>query len=303
MNTRHDPSRSPRAPRGNTLNCKSWQTEAPFRMLQNNLDPDVAEDPAVAGGLRRHRPRRPRLGELRQDSGNAQAPGRRPDPAGAVGQAGRRVPHPPRRAARADRQLQPGAALGHVGALQRTRPQGLDDVRPDDGRLVDLHWLAGHRARHLRDLRRDGPPALQRQSEGQMDPHRGPGRHGRRAAAGGHAGRRLLPDHRMPAKAASISACAPAMSTNRRATLDDALARIAKYTAAGEAKSIALLGNAAEILPELVKRGVRPDCVTDQTSRPRPAARLPADRLDGGGMARRTARPTRRRYAMRRRNR
>ena len=47
--------------------------------------------------------------------------------------------------------------------------------------------------------------------------------------------------------------------------LDDALARIAK-TAAGEAKSIALLGNAAEILPELVKRGVRPDCVTDQTS-------------------------------------
>jgi urocanate hydratase len=48
--------------------------------------------------------------------------------------------------------------------------------------------------------------------------------------------------------------------------LDDALARIEKYTQAGEAKSIALLGNAAEILPELVKRGVRPDAVTDQTS-------------------------------------
>ena len=48
--------------------------------------------------------------------------------------------------------------------------------------------------------------------------------------------------------------------------LDDALARIEKYTKAGEAKSIALLGNAAEILPELVRRGVRPDCVTDQTS-------------------------------------
>ena len=48
--------------------------------------------------------------------------------------------------------------------------------------------------------------------------------------------------------------------------LDDALARIAKYTAAGEAKSIALLGNAAEILPELVRRGVRPDAVTDQTA-------------------------------------
>jgi urocanate hydratase len=48
--------------------------------------------------------------------------------------------------------------------------------------------------------------------------------------------------------------------------LDDALARIEKYTQAGQAKSIALLGNAAEILPELVRRGVRPDAVTDQTS-------------------------------------
>jgi len=42
---RHDPTRVIRAPRGTELNCKSWLTEAPFRMLQNNLDPDVAEDP------------------------------------------------------------------------------------------------------------------------------------------------------------------------------------------------------------------------------------------------------------------
>jgi len=48
--------------------------------------------------------------------------------------------------------------------------------------------------------------------------------------------------------------------------LDDALARIRKYTAEGKAISIGLLGNAARILPELVKRGVRPDLVTDQTS-------------------------------------
>jgi urocanate hydratase len=49
-------------------------------------------------------------------------------------------------------------------------------------------------------------------------------------------------------------------------SLDDALARIRRYTAERKAVSIALLGNAAEILPELVKRGVRPDLVTDQTS-------------------------------------
>jgi urocanate hydratase len=48
--------------------------------------------------------------------------------------------------------------------------------------------------------------------------------------------------------------------------LDDALARIEKYTKEGKAVSIALHGNAAEILPELVRRGVRPDMVTDQTS-------------------------------------
>jgi urocanate hydratase len=48
--------------------------------------------------------------------------------------------------------------------------------------------------------------------------------------------------------------------------LDDALARIKKYTDLGEAKSIGLLGNAADFLPELVRRGVVPDMVTDQTS-------------------------------------
>ena len=49
-------------------------------------------------------------------------------------------------------------------------------------------------------------------------------------------------------------------------TLDQALAMIAEWTAAGEAKSVGLLGNAAEIFPELLRRGVRPNIVTDQTS-------------------------------------
>lgn len=54
--TRHDPSRSIRAPRGSELNCKSWLTEAPYRMLQNNLDAEVAERPedlVVYGGIGR----------------------------------------------------------------------------------------------------------------------------------------------------------------------------------------------------------------------------------------------------------
>ena len=46
--------RTIKAPTGTNLNCKSWQTEAPFRMIQNNLDPDVAEKPdelVVYGGI------------------------------------------------------------------------------------------------------------------------------------------------------------------------------------------------------------------------------------------------------------
>src|SRR5579872_699121 len=53
---RMDPSRHIRAPRGSKIACKSWLTEAPYRMIQNNLDPEVAENPAalvVYGGIGR----------------------------------------------------------------------------------------------------------------------------------------------------------------------------------------------------------------------------------------------------------
>src|SRR5215217_8980829 len=54
--TRIDNARAIRAPRGDELSAKSWQTEAPLRMLMNNLDPDVAERPGelvVYGGIGR----------------------------------------------------------------------------------------------------------------------------------------------------------------------------------------------------------------------------------------------------------
>src|SRR5512142_2317856 len=54
--TRIDTTRTIRAPRGTTLNCKSWLTEAAFRMIQHNLDPEVAEKPSelvVYGGIGR----------------------------------------------------------------------------------------------------------------------------------------------------------------------------------------------------------------------------------------------------------
>ena len=55
-NSRIDNSRNIKAPRGSKLNAKSWLTEAPLRMLMNNLDPEVAENPqelVVYGGIGR----------------------------------------------------------------------------------------------------------------------------------------------------------------------------------------------------------------------------------------------------------
>ena len=163
---RRDNSRHIRARRGSEIKAKHWTTEAAVRMLMNNLDDEVAEDPqslVVYGGIGRAARN---WALLRQDRRDARAARGRPDPARPVGQAGRRVPHPQGCAARAHRQLQPRAQMGELGGVQRARSQGADDVRPDDGRQLDLHRHAGHRPRHLRDLRRDGPPALWRRPRG-----------------------------------------------------------------------------------------------------------------------------------------
>ena len=235
-------------------------------MLMNNLDPDVAERPGelvVYGGIGRAA----RDWQcLRPDRRDAPAAGGRRDAAGPVGQAGRRVPHPRRRAARADRQLEPRAALGDLGPFQRARSQGPDDVRPDDRRLVDLHRLAGHRAGHLRDLRRDGPPALRRRSLRQVDPDRRPGRHGRRAAARRHHGRRLDAGRRVPAvahrDAPAHRLCRRRGRRPRRGAGDHRARRRKERRPSPSGCS----ATRPRSLPELVRRGVRPDVVTDQTS-------------------------------------
>ena len=187
-------------PAARDVSAKSWLTEAPLRMLMNNLDPEVAEKPGelvVYGGIGRAARDWESFDRIVASLRRLEAD---ETLLRAVRQAGRRLPHPRRRAARADRQFQPRAALGDAGSFQRARSQGPDDVRPDDGRLVDLHRHPGHRAGHLRDLRRGRPAALRRQPRGQVDPDRRPRRHGRRAAAGRDHGRRLDARGRMPAE-------------------------------------------------------------------------------------------------------
>ena len=67
MSKQNEPTikvRTIKAPTGSTLQAKSWQTEAPLRMLMNNLDPEVAERPRKPCGLRWHREGGQKLGVL-----------------------------------------------------------------------------------------------------------------------------------------------------------------------------------------------------------------------------------------------
>lgn len=265
MNTRHDPSRSPRAPRGNTLNCKSWQTEAPFRMLQNNLDAEVAEDPAslvVYGGI----------GRAARDWESY------------------------------DRILETLKRLDDDQTLlvQSGKPVGVFPTHPDAPRVLIAnsnlvpHWANWE---HFNALDKKGLMMYGQMTAGSWiyigsqgivqgtyetfvemgRQHYGGSLAGKwilTAGLGGMGGAQPLAASLAGASSLTIECRQSSIDFRLRtryvdeqaADIDDALARIARYTAAGEARSIALLGNAAEILPELVRRGVRPDCVTDQTS-------------------------------------
>jgi len=133
-------------------------TEAPLRMLMNNLDPEVAEKPWRARASMSARPRRRELGLVRQYRAACAISTRR-DPCCAVGQAGGRVPHScdAPRVVIANSTL---AALGdweHFNELDR---QGHDDVRPDDRRSCSYRTERGDRAREPTRLRRDAPAIM-----------------------------------------------------------------------------------------------------------------------------------------------
>ena len=160
--TRIDNARSIRAPRGTELSAKSWLTEAPLRMLMNNLDPEVAEKPGelvVYGGIGRAARDWESfdriVASLRKLEGDQTLLVQSGKPVGVF-----RTHADAPRVLIANSNIVPHWAT--LAPLQRARSQGPDDVRPDDGRLVDLHRQPGHRAGHLRDIRGDGAAPLWR---------------------------------------------------------------------------------------------------------------------------------------------
>ena len=132
--------------------------------------------------------------------------------------------------------------------------------------LLDLHRDPGHPPGHVRDLRRGGPPALRRVAARDRDADRRPRRHGRRAAAGRDDERRRVHRHR------GRRGPGPAPPRHRLRRPADPRSRPRRWpgpataAARGEAVSIALVGNAAEIEPAWAAAGERFDLVTDQTS-------------------------------------
>ena len=265
--------RTVRAPRGTEISCRGWQQEAALRMLMNNLDPEVAERPeelVVYGGSGKAARNwecfeaivatLKRLGDdetLLVQSGKPVA----------VFKTHAEAP------AGADRQLDAGAALGDGGRVPPPGGARPHHVRPDDGRLVDLHRHPGHPPGHLRDPRRVRPPALRRLARRPAHRHRRARRHGRRPAARRDHERGGLPGRRGRPLAASSAGSPPATSTRWRRTSRRAVERALAARDRREAISIAVEANAVDLLEHLVATGHRARRADRPDLRPRRARR------------------------------
>ena len=263
--TRIDNARVVRAPRGTDLSAKSWLTEAPLRMLMNNLDPDVAERP----------------GELVVYGGIGRAP---------------RDWESFDRIAAALRSLEQDETL----LVQSGKPVGVFRTHADAPRVLIAnsnlvpHWATWE---HFNELDRKGLMMYGQMTAGSWiyigtqgivqgtyetfvemgRRHYGGDLSGRwilTAGLGGMGGAQPLAATMAGASCLAIE-CQPSRIEFRLRTgyvdqqakdLDEALAIIERSCRDKKPTSVALLGNAAEVLPEILRRGVRPDCLTDQTS-------------------------------------
>lgn len=266
---RHDPSRVIRAPRGTEKSCKSWLTEAAYRMIQNNLDAEVAERPqdlVVYGGIGRaardwacYDAILESLRQLNDDESLLIQSGK---PVG-VFKTHENAP----RVLLANSNLVPKwAHWEHFSELDR---KGLFMY----GQMTAGSWIYIGTQGIVQGTYETFAEAARQHHGGSLK-----GQWIVTAGLGGMGGAQPLAATFAGAVSLNIE-CQQASIDFRLRTryldqqardLDHALALIAQYTAAGEAVSIGLLGNAAEVLPELVRRaragGLKPGLVTDQTS-------------------------------------
>ena len=262
-------ARPVRAPRGTTLSCANWQIEAAYRMIQNNLDPEVAENPdqlVVYGGIGKAARNWPcfdaildSLRKLRPDETLLIQSGK---PVGVF-----RTHAGAPRVLLANSNLVPKwANWEHFNQLDRA---GLMMY----GQMTAGSWIYIGTQGIVQGTYETFVEAGRQHYKGSLV-----GRWVLTAGLGGMGGAQPLAASFAGASSLNIECQQSSIDFRLRtryldkqaANLDEALALIARHTAAGEAVSIGLCGNAAELLPELVRRakagGPRPDIVTDQTS-------------------------------------
>ena len=263
--SRLDNSRHIRAPHGTELSAKSWLTEAPLRMLMNNLDAAVAEksdELVVYGGI----------GRAARDWESFD------------------------RIVASLRRLESDQTL----LVQSGKPVGVFQTHADAPRVLIANSNlvpAWANWAHFHELDRKGLMMYGQMTAGSwiyigtqgivQGTYETFAEVARQHYAGDAAGRWILTGglggmggaQPLAAVMAGFSCLAVECQASRiemrlrtryldvqAKDLDDALAIIARATAEKKPVSVGLLGNAAEIFPELVRRGVKPDVVTDQTS-------------------------------------
>lgn len=273
MTTQTDPrldtSRVIRAPRGNQLNCKNWIAEAAYRMIQNNLDPEVAENPqhlVVYGGIGRAARDwacfdkiLETLRELNDDESLLIQSGK---PVG-VFKTHSNAP----RVLLANSNLVPKwANWEHFNELDR---KGLFMY----GQMTAGSWIYIGSQGIVQGTFETFVEAGRQHYNNDLS-----GKWILTAGLGGMGGAQPLAATLAGACSLNIECQQSSIDFRLRTRyvdkqardIDHALELIKEHTAKKEAVSIALLGNAAEVLPELVKRakagGIKPDLVTDQTS-------------------------------------
>ena len=254
-----------RAPRGNTLTAKSWLTEAPLRMLMNNLDPEVAEAPAdlvVYGGIGRAARNWEcydkiivALTQLDNDETLLIQSGK------PVAIFKTQINAP--RVLIANSNLVPQwANWKHFNELDR---KGLMMY----GQMTAGSWIYIGSQGIIQGTYETFVEAGRRHYKGSLN-----GKWILTAGLGGMGGAQPLAAAMAGASMLAVE-CDPLRIERRLAigyldqstdNLDEALAIIEAHTQKNKPVSVGLLGNATDIYPELVKRNIKPDMVTDQTS-------------------------------------
>ncbi|MDA0308870.1 MAG: urocanate hydratase [Proteobacteria bacterium] len=250
---------------GTEITAKSWLTEAPLRMLMNNLHPEVAENPhelVVYGGIGR-------AARTWEDFDMIAASLRDlEDDQTLLVQSGKPVgvfqthPNAPR-VLIANSNLVPNwATWDHFNELDR---KGLAMY----GQMTAGSWIYIGTQGIVQGTYETFVEAGRQHYDGNLT--------GRWILTGGLGGM----GGAQPLAAVMAGACCLAVECDetridmrlktgyldeKTDNLDDAIAQITAWTAKGEAKSIGLIGNAAEIFPQIYTQGIRPDIVTDQTS-------------------------------------